>query len=115
MRQTQSKKKFSSKSNKDAKPSVGLTLDLKKILKIGVGVLHQKTAKGDVTLILEKDTSHVFRLNHVAAELWTLIDGKRSLGAIVKRLGKKHRVSSEILEQKSHQLILKLERAGLVR
>ncbi|MBL7714771.1 MAG: PqqD family protein [Bdellovibrionales bacterium] len=107
MKQTQKKKKFSSKPNNKN--------GLSTILKVGDGVLHQKSPKGDVTLIHENDTRHVYKLDRIAAEFWTLIDGKRSLATIVKRLERKHRVSSDVLAAEARKLIAKLERARLVR
>ena len=80
-----------------------------------VGNLVSRTNEdGTVAVMsLELDDS-IYSIDGVAAEVWDLIDGKRSIDQICRILLRKHSVSEERLRKDAGKLITSLRAARLI-
>lgn len=59
-------------------------------------------------------TGACFRLNHVGAELWSLLAAGNTVGGSIDSLGARYDITREILEAEAIRLLTDLLSAGLV-
>lgn len=78
-------------------------------------VISRSNPDRTVTIMRFDDDEHFFVLDGIAAELWSMIDGKRSLERIKDALIQKHRPPRERFARDVANLIRSLMREQLVR
>jgi hypothetical protein len=87
---------------------------LKQIYEIDSSVLFRPGDSGDVLVISTLNLDHFFRIDGHAAKLWSMIDGKTSLQALVDKLAKKVALPKAELT-KAESFFKAIIRQGLIK
>ena len=65
-------------------------------------------------IIINLESGSYFLLNETGSRLWQLLDGKRNVKEIVKKIHSEFEAEQHIIEKDVSELIAKLEKEGLV-
>jgi PqqD family protein of HPr-rel-A system len=79
----------------------------------GADVTHQRVSDG--ALLLDALSGQCFALNRLGAEIWSLLDGSRTLEEVCATLEQRLNVSSQLLRADVERFVVDLERIRLVR
>lgn len=61
------------------------------------------------------DLNSIYTLNGVANEIWEMLDGKRSVEDIIRKLGEEFDVDRETLTADVTRVVTELQQEGLIR
>jgi transcription initiation factor TFIIIB Brf1 subunit/transcription initiation factor TFIIB len=87
-------------------------MNLNKVIKKDKEIEY-KILEGE-TLIFVPKKGNFYRLNEVGTRIWQLIDGKRTIKEIIKRVYKEFDVSKERVESNIIEFIDKIKKKGLL-
>ena len=77
-------------------------------------VISRKNPDGSVSIMHFDNERYFFSITGIAAEFWSLLDGKRTIPNLQERLAKKHKVAPEKLSHPVQKLIRELTKEKLV-
>ncbi|NIM90448.1 MAG: PqqD family peptide modification chaperone [Candidatus Aminicenantes bacterium] len=90
---------------------------LDKVYKKSDSIVSRKIADEYVLVPIKKnvgDLENIYTLNEVAARIWELIDGKRSVGDIQMRIYQEFEVTVEQAEKDVKEFLSKLEKGEII-
>lgn len=117
------KKKSASSTPKGSKKSSVLRKFPKKSTKptkrfvptVEKGVLFRKNADGQIAIMRIDNEESFYTLSEIAADFWTMIDGKSSVDQIKEKLVKKHAPPLARFEKDLAKLITQLKKEKLIK
>lgn len=65
--------------------------------------------------LLDGPAANMVNITGVAAEAWKLLDGKRTVEAIVLALSEKHRIEPTLLHKLTSKVIVQLAKRGFIK
>ena len=96
------------------KPKKKSKISLDSILRYASGIVSRRGMNGDIALLRLDDDAQYFIIHGVAAEVWLLLNGKRTLGQISTQLAEEHDRDCEDIEINVLEFARNLVKSGLV-
>lgn len=85
------------------------------VLRHSENVLAKSSADGSVAVLRLDEDRYYLALDGYAAELWRMMDGKKTLGQIQEQLIKKHKLPKERFSRDVRKLVEQLRKERLIR
>jgi hypothetical protein len=95
--------------------TVGKNLSPETIVTKAKDLFSRQDSEQSVIIIALNDEEKFFTLDKLAAELWNLIDGKRSLGKIESMLADRYDIEPEFFWKGASKVLKDLQKHNLVR
>ena len=102
------------KASKKPPPKASKKIAPDTVVRCAKDVLARKNSDGTVAIMRLDEDSYYYTLSDIAAEFWSLIDGKSSIGAIKERLMAKYSPPAGIFDRDVAKLLSSLESARLI-
>jgi hypothetical protein len=85
------------------------------VFKVSTDVFWKKNLDGTVAVLPLQSDECFYTLDAIAAEFWTLLDGKRSVADIKQKLAKKHKISIDYFDKEITQLLAEMKKLQIIQ